>query len=375
MKIKSVNAIDVKGCYIAGGSVLSRVTKTEIADYDVYPKTKEALLNTCIGLLDDGAFVVNISDRAVTFKHNNVVSDNGERAIVQVMRFDEFTNPEKIFEFFDFTVCMGAYDCDDDTWHFQEDFWADVAAKTLRFNPKTKYPLASLIRTAKYQKKGYHLNKGESAKIGLAVASHGLPTSWDELESQIGGVYGKSIKVEVGEEEFSIEQAHEILSDLEYNVTYSDEEDFYWINKDHLSIILDDAYKTLYKIGGDYYSVYEDSLVATSFDDRLEEYCNVMFADASECPVKFITAYKHLKKQNDEYVGGVYHGDHNGITYSDHEKTTYDKRPYLSSYKKKSTVNKGDYWAEVKIPIEDLVETQYDKYVSKSIIVGEIKSG
>lgn len=33
------------------------------------------------------------------------------------------------------------------------------------------------------------------------------------------------------------------------------------------------------------------------------------------------------------------------------------------------------YKAEVKIPVEDLVEIQYDKYVSKSIVVGEIKSG
>ena len=375
MKIKSVNAIDVKGCYIAGGSVLSRVTKTEIADYDVYPKSSKDLLDICIGLLDDGAFVVNISDRAITFKHNNVVSDNGERAIVQVMRFDEFSSLDKIFEFFDFTVCMGAYDCDNDTWHFHEDFWPDVASKTLRFNPKTKYPLASLIRTTKYQKKGYHLNKGESAKIGLAVASHGLPTSWDELESQIGGVYGKSIKVEVGGEEFSIERAYKVLSDLEHNVTYSNEEDFSWVNEDNLSIILDDNYRTLYEIGNDYYSVYEDSLVAINFDDRIEQHCNVMFADASECPVKFITAYKHLKKQDDAYIGGVYYGNHNGVVYADHEKTVYDKKPYLFSYKKKPSVKKGDYWAEVKIPVEDLVETQYDKYVSKSIIVGEIKSG
>lgn len=206
----------LKGCFIAGGAVLSAATKTEIADYDIYPKTNDDMITVFHYLMEDNCFVVNITDRAVTFKSNNIINKNGERGIIQVMTYDTFETAEKIFSNFDFTVCMGAFDCDTKQYIFHEDFYPDIAAKALRFNTGTKYPLNSLLRVSKYQAKGYFISKPEMIKIALTVIQYGMPTSWDDLEAAIGGSYGREIKLNVKEnQEFSFDAAIELLSNIQ----------------------------------------------------------------------------------------------------------------------------------------------------------------
>jgi hypothetical protein len=211
---------ELENCFIAGGSILSLVTKTDIADYDIYPKNKEGLESVLYSLVDDhGGFIVNISDRAITLKLNGLTGKNGNRVIVQIMFFQWFETAQDIFNIFDFTVCMGAYDFDSKEYIFHEDFYGDIASKTLRFNCNTKYPLNSLMRVSKYRNKGYFIGKFEYAKIALAIAKKGLPNSWEELEREIGGVYGKEIKLQSGENqlEYSYENAITVLSELDFD--------------------------------------------------------------------------------------------------------------------------------------------------------------
>lgn len=376
--LRKLDPTGLCGCYIAGGAVLSRVTKTEIADWDIYPKTKEAALDICLTLLEDNCFVLNITDRAITFKSNNLVADNGERQILQVMTFGVFPTTQSIFNFFDFSVCMGAYDCDSEEYTFSDDFWPDVASKTLRFNPSTKYPLASLIRLGKYRKKGYEIGKGETAKIALAVADKGVPTSWEELESQLGGVYGKSIKILAGEDkEFTLEKAYEILSDLEYNLEYFDEDVFDWVKEDELEVIFSEEPLVVYTGDSGDWIVEGSALEPFSVDERIFELPNTNFVEKplSECPVKFIKAYKQVREDDKgDLIGAVYTGNHNGVIYRPFEKTSYDKEPYLFSYVKPQTLPFGKikfFQHEVMIPAEDLVKEQYGKYISKSMILGK----
>jgi hypothetical protein len=202
--------------FIAGGAILSNTTKTQIADFDIYPKSRHAAAEVCLDLIENNnCFVVSITDRAVTFKSNDITSDDGTRAIIQVMIFSEFTDPKKIFDYFDFTVCMAAQDLESGEFTFHDDFWADVAAKNLRFNPGTRYPLNSMLRVSKYRSKGYHISKSEHVKIALAVAKGGMPESWEELENMIGGTYGKTLRLSREEEEFTFENAVAILSDID----------------------------------------------------------------------------------------------------------------------------------------------------------------
>lgn len=226
---------NLSGCYLAGGSILSVATKSEIADYDIYPKTKKDMIDCFYALQDDGCFVVNVSDRAITWKSNDVTNDKGERAIVQVMTFDEFDTPEKIFEFFDFSVCMAAFDADTKEYHFHADFWPSVASRTLYFNPKTRFPLNSAIRVGKYTSKGYYLPKTESIKMSLAVINAGMPSSWQELESAIGGSYGRQIQLSVGDKEFSYENALEVLDSFVLDLPSLEVgEDFSSVKAEHL---------------------------------------------------------------------------------------------------------------------------------------------
>jgi hypothetical protein len=228
----------LSGCYLAGGAILSIVTKNEVSDYDIYPKSKEAMLEAFHQIYDNNCFLVSVSDRAVTFKCNDVLNDAGERAIIQVMTFDEFETPEKIFEYFDFSVCMCAFDTDTEQYHFGPEFWQSVASRTLYFNPKTRYPLNSAIRVGKYTSKGYFLPKAESIKISLAVINSGMPKSWDELEATIGGTYGRQLRLDVGDTEFSYENALTFLSDMVLDVSnYETDQDYSDIKAEELEFI------------------------------------------------------------------------------------------------------------------------------------------
>lgn len=210
-------------CFVAGGAILSAVTKTDVSDYDIYPKSRQAMLDAIYYLMEEeGCFIVNISDRAVTLKSNEHKNDIDERVIVQIMMFDEFETADKIFEFFDFTVCMAAFDCDTKEYHFHKDFWIDVAGKTIRFNPKTRYPLNSMMRLSKYRAKGYTLPTSEMVRMSLTLMQSRLPTSWDELEAVIGGTYGQQVKLHTEGKEFSIQAAIDLFDDLNVDLLYPD---------------------------------------------------------------------------------------------------------------------------------------------------------
>jgi hypothetical protein len=210
-------------CFVAGGSILSVVTKSDVSDYDVYPKSTEAAVNAIYYLMEDeGCFIVNISDRAITLKSNTYKNDKDERVIVQVMMFAEFNTADKIFEFFDFTVCMAAFDCDTKEYVFHPDFWIDVAAKTIRFNPKTRYPLNSMMRLSKYRAKGYTLPTSEMVRMSLTLMQSPLPTSWNELEAVIGGTYGQQVKLHTEGKEFSIQAAIDLFDGLNVDLLYPD---------------------------------------------------------------------------------------------------------------------------------------------------------
>lgn len=217
MKIKPDFIDTFKGSYLAGGAILSMATKTNISDYDIYPKSNEALLDILYYLMDDSDwFIVNITDKAITFKTNSFINDKGDRLIIQIMTYDTFETPEKIFEHFDFSVCMAAFDYDTEKYIFHENFYPDIASKTIRFNPKTKYPLNSILRIQKYKEKGYYTSKPELLKMILTSIQKGMPNSWEELEKEIGGTYGKEITLNASDKECTYENIIEILDEISH---------------------------------------------------------------------------------------------------------------------------------------------------------------
>jgi hypothetical protein len=210
--------------FVAGGAVTSVFTGAKINDTDVYFKSRRAFETGVYQAYEDGLWCVAASKRAVTFADQ---SNN----IAQLMHFDYFPTAGAIFAAFDYTICMGALDLDacvkshwdgvrlvktgeehpDSGFVFHPDFLKHNSQRFLKFNPGTRYPLASATRVLKYQQRGYTIGKGDMMKIALAVRGVRID-SWEDLKDQIGGAYGD--KVVLGNEgtPFTLAAAIEALT-------------------------------------------------------------------------------------------------------------------------------------------------------------------
>jgi len=176
-----------EGSFLAGGAITSIISGNPVNDWDVYFKSEKAFRKAVEDAYDDGYWCVSITSRAVTF-----VKDS---EVVQFMYFRWFEAAQDIFDSFDFTVCMGAYDADSKELTLHPRFMPDLAAKTLVFNHGTAYPLASGLRVRKYHEKGYSISKSELLKVIIAINQKKIE-AWEEYEEQVGGMYGEAIAVD-----------------------------------------------------------------------------------------------------------------------------------------------------------------------------------
>lgn len=224
--IKEAMPISYDNAFVAGGAITSVFTGSKINDVDVYFKSRSAFEMGVYQSYEDGLWCVAASKRAVTF------ADRGG-SIAQLMHFDYFPNAEAIFAAFDYTIVMGALDLDalpktkynpvsfayetvgdahpSSGFIFHDDFLKHNSQRFLRFNPGTRYPLASVARVLKYQDRGYTIGKGDLMKAALAVRGVRIE-SWDDLKDQIGGAYGEKVVLENEHLPFSLSAAIEALT-------------------------------------------------------------------------------------------------------------------------------------------------------------------
>lgn len=173
--------------FIAGGALTSAFTNQPIKDVDMYFKSRQAFIAAVEQAYDDGLWCVAGTDRAVTFVQGNNV--------IQLMHFDYFQTPQEIFDAFDFTVCMAAYDIEKEEFTFHDDFMKHAAQRYLKFHSGTRYPFGSLLRVLKYQSRGYTIGKSDLLRIGLCCTKVEL-NSWDDLARAIGGQYGEKASLD-----------------------------------------------------------------------------------------------------------------------------------------------------------------------------------
>jgi len=388
---KNPDPFNLLGCYIAGGSILSIATKSEINDYDVYPKNQQGFEDAIHSLCDNGCFVVNISDRAITFKSNTETNEKGERTIIQVMTYDYFETPEKIFENFDFTVCMGAFDTDTKKYVFHDDFYPDIATNTLRFNHKTRYPLNSLLRVNKYRQKGFFISKPEYTKMALTIAKTGLPSSWEELEAQIGGSYGREIELARKDLDFTFENAIDVLSDMVFDfdqyISMSENEDYHTIPPEDIVAYYTKSQKIKFfevKTEGFLNSTYEKYAVIND-DGFISGFLNPKLISKFGMPEHFecvnegrLYGYKVLTQTvDDTYIPTI--SNKNGVTYKIGEETEWGKSPHLYVFKtlndaknRLSRSNKNKIFS-VSFDIQDIkMMSSHEIQVSKMKIEKEI---
>lgn len=206
--LKAAQHFTPPGAFIAGGALTSAFTGLGINDIDIYFKNKEAFIEAIQQAYDESLWCVAATDRAVTFVRDN--------SVIQLMHFDFFETAEAIFDAFDYTVCMAAYDIDKQDFVMHEDFMKHAAQRFLRFHSGTRYPYGSLMRVLKYQSRGYTIGKSDLLRIGLCLQRVPLE-SWDDLAAAIGGQYGEKAKVDT-DKPFSLDAALELFTDTEITV-------------------------------------------------------------------------------------------------------------------------------------------------------------
>jgi len=353
-------SLSIENCYLAGGAVLSLITKTPIHDYDIYPKNENGLICAIEEFKDRGT-CINITNKAATFILNDEVDDDGRRRLAQIILGSYFPTHESIFEKFDFSVCMVAYDFDNKTLHVNDNTMIDIASRTLTFNHRTLYPLASFVRLKKYKAKGYNISKAELVKMGLAVAKAGMPTSWTELENAIGGIYGRSIclgKDNDGNEiPFEFDTVIDRLSNIEEtNLNVIEDNSFFSsLSFDELvNILTGDKNIYVVSVNSKYYNTIIDAdgfhTVLSSISNKFIEYYN----NSSNKNViyeqnKQLFGYKVLGMGASGELLPVIMGAKNGITYAIGNTTEYDKSPYLYVFNTKEVakqrgLNKGNIY-------------------------------
>lgn len=170
---------------IAGGAIVSVFSNTAINDYDVYCKSLNDVTKLKEKLIENKFILKVTTQNAYSF-----VRIKGDKILrLQLIKNKDFCqeNINDVFKYFDFYCCMGAYDTEKREFILNDRFLSDNVEKVLTFNPGTKYPICSLHRTLKYQRKGYTLPGIEIVKMSLSIHNLKLNT-YKDLKEQLQGI-------------------------------------------------------------------------------------------------------------------------------------------------------------------------------------------
>lgn len=193
---------------LAGGAITSVFTNREVNDYDIYFKSKGGWCNVLremygqnSGNILDGMY----SLRVVHYTGRSILCDSSEQKI-QLIGFKTFNSVLNIFESFDFTINMAAFEFKTETLTLHKDFLKHNSQRFLSFNEKTDFPLVSALRVDKYKERGYSISKAQMFRLLLAVNNKQF-NSWEDFKSELGGLYGLNPDEIVDEtKEFSVEE-------------------------------------------------------------------------------------------------------------------------------------------------------------------------
>lgn len=211
------NSLKKSKAIIAGGMISSLFTNKDINDVDVYFREYNSLYLFAEQTLS-GNHVVSHTKKATQFIKKHI----DEQILVQIIHYRTYEKVEDIFNTYDFTVCMGAYDFEIEEFILHPEFLKHNSQRILRFNSNTSYPLMSAIRTQKYENKGYKISKAEYFRVLMTCMKLNI-TSYDELKEQLGGMYGESydrLLDDVKDEEFDLQLAIDRIANFSKSENY-----------------------------------------------------------------------------------------------------------------------------------------------------------
>lgn len=204
--------------YIAGGAITSLYTGAEINDIDIYFRDEQSLIDFLDDQWQNNSYVTCLTKKSILM----VKGKEPDYRKLQLIHFKYFNNAEEIFGTFDFTVCMGAYDFASEQFVLHKDFMKHNSQRILKFNKNTAFPIVSLLRVQKYNKKNYSISKPEFIRILLKCMTLDV-TTVEKLKDHLGGMYGinydKIINFVEGEE-FSLDAVIDKIADIASSEDY-----------------------------------------------------------------------------------------------------------------------------------------------------------
>lgn len=225
---------------LAGGALTSLFTKQKINDFDIYFKSKEdvsffidevyvsqeneshsgfdALMATGVELAEFRLMNVGVTDKAALFTFQGPYDKGEDKSLLQVIHYKMHSSVQDIFNSFDFSINMAAFDFEKGEFVFGDKFFISLASKQVSFNSGTDYPLISMARVPKYVERGYAFSQVELVKMALAVSELDL-SSWEGVKEQLSGMYGFDVSVFERKDEFSMIKLNDILSTPHYDLT------------------------------------------------------------------------------------------------------------------------------------------------------------
>ena len=284
---------------VAGGSITSLFCNREINDIDMYFRSKKDLSDFLYNEMN-GNWVISHTDKAILFKYNGIK--------IQAIYFKFFETAEDIFNTFDFTVCMGAFDFNTEKFVLHKDFLKHNVSKMLQFNSNTAYPIVSALRINKYLGKGYYISKAEYLRVMLTILNSHIDT-YEQLKEQIGGMYGENydnlLEPKDGED-FSIEKIIDKMKylnlDKDYFVMPKNNEIKDWDS--FIYEILNEKIK-YFEYKDKKYRLVRSELI--KFDDVTEKYEKVNVEDVIKFPM---VRYKYVKQCEDGTLRSYYDRDY-----------------------------------------------------------------
>lgn len=201
----------ISNAIVAGGCITSLFTASEINDVDVYFRSKEDLSRfLCAAFSTEMGYLklMHMTNRSVLLSDHNGLK-------IQLIVYKFFDSVQDVFNAFDFSVNMGAYDFKEDNFVLDERFMRHNAQRYIEINAKTDYPLISVLRVDKYREKGYRISKPQMLALLLRVSTLEMD-SWDDALDHLGGMYGiDPEKLFDRTKDFSLEEAISQLQALE----------------------------------------------------------------------------------------------------------------------------------------------------------------
>ncbi|MBU7315951.1 hypothetical protein [Paenibacillus oleatilyticus] len=204
-----VNRLKMHKCFIAGGAITSLFTGTKINDLDIYFRNEDL----CVKFVEDSW---EDRDDWINMLTKKSILMRVEDKEIQVIHFNFFESAQEIFDSFDFTVCMGAFDFETEQFTLHEEFLKHNSQRIIKFNKNTAFPVVSLLRVHKYNNKSYTISKPEFLRIAMKCMDLDIKNA-EQLKDHLGGMYGinydKIIKFSEGEE-FSLDKVIDKIEDL-----------------------------------------------------------------------------------------------------------------------------------------------------------------